>query len=950
MQVRPVPWAASAVCATFACGAAFADAPRWELPPGGRARGGLDDGGSHLFAVRLVEGTVYSARVTGRRGFTPRLDVLDEAQRPLDVDAADLARWSVPETRVHLLRVSGDGPGTYVLSTSGRPPRGVERALDLAPGGSAVVTFHAAAGATASVTVRRAPSSLAEPLLVGARDARGNEATFDRVRDRRASTSAALRCGTSGEYAVEVGAAPGTSGRVLVTVRVRTPRAPPLRHRLSPATRIPDFAWFAAEVQPVFQNRGCNASSCHGAVAGQGRMILRGPAQGPFPLEETYWNYFQLARWVEVGDAGSRALLKPLSESDGGVFHGGGDVFRRSDPEYDLFRDWVLGAALPSVPPVADAGEDAKARVGSAVRLDGRGARDVVGQYLSYSWTMASRPAGSTAALDDDTAPAPALVPDRSGVYLARLVAVDSAGVESAPDHVAIAVDASTHAGIVGFEAEHAALTGSATVEADDDASGRAYTSVSGPGDEATWLFDVAEDGDFALWPRVRGATVAASPLAWSFDDETPIEWQPAGGARWTFQRCTQVRLAAGAHRLALRAGAGAASVDSVVLAPADRAPSDRAPAMSPEDLRLLRRIAFDAVNRSPTADELVLAPFLGPEGFARELVPSYAFADAWYEATLVRLGLTGLFAPKPNDADHASLASVPARLANAEIDERRALGEIAKSAAWARRNDDSRDFAFALFEEFLGRPPADVAPSGVKSELAAAREMYDGIPRSLFGETGGGAGDLVDIVLGLAARRPDYAANRVGATAPDPDELARAQVSLLWRRLVPSGPAIAAGTHAAWTRRLVDEPGAMPEIVREILASPEYRAAAATPRPKSVRQLIRGLHVDVLARGPDAASVAAIEEAIVAFGDPAPVVDQVVRHVVRAAEAAHAAPPLQGLEIDTWIDGAFARMLGREPTTAERDAFRTFLESSPHASTSLALEALLTSREYLGY
>ena len=88
--------------------------------------------------------------------------------------------------------------------------------------------------------------------------------------------------------------------------------------------------------------------------------------------------------------------------------------------------------------PVAKAGTDRTAALGASVALDGSASSDDNGTALTFAWTLASRPAGSAAALVSADTSLATFVPDVEGVYVARLVVSD--GVLSAADDVTIAV------------------------------------------------------------------------------------------------------------------------------------------------------------------------------------------------------------------------------------------------------------------------------------------------------------------------------------------------------------------------------------------------------------------------------------------------------------------------------------------------------------------------------
>jgi K319-like protein/G8 domain-containing protein len=75
--------------------------------------------------------------------------------------------------------------------------------------------------------------------------------------------------------------------------------------------------------------------------------------------------------------------------------------------------------------PVAHAGSDTQILVDHKVRLDGSLSSDIDGDDLSYSWTMVSRPNGSTATLSDGRSVQPLFTPDQVGSYQFELVVHD---------------------------------------------------------------------------------------------------------------------------------------------------------------------------------------------------------------------------------------------------------------------------------------------------------------------------------------------------------------------------------------------------------------------------------------------------------------------------------------------------------------------------------------------
>jgi len=90
--------------------------------------------------------------------------------------------------------------------------------------------------------------------------------------------------------------------------------------------------------------------------------------------------------------------------------------------------------------PVADAGPDRTAEVGTKVQLDGSSSLDADGDMLTYAWTEDSdNPA--VGLLSDSTVVAPTFTPTVSGTYHFMLV-VDDGKENSAPDEVVVTVTA----------------------------------------------------------------------------------------------------------------------------------------------------------------------------------------------------------------------------------------------------------------------------------------------------------------------------------------------------------------------------------------------------------------------------------------------------------------------------------------------------------------------------
>ena len=93
--------------------------------------------------------------------------------------------------------------------------------------------------------------------------------------------------------------------------------------------------------------------------------------------------------------------------------------------------------------PVANAGMDLTVVVQNAIALNGTGSYDADGDNLSYSWSIASKPAASTSFLfTGANTSIPILTPDVVGDYVAQLIVFDGM-VNSAADMVTITATAS---------------------------------------------------------------------------------------------------------------------------------------------------------------------------------------------------------------------------------------------------------------------------------------------------------------------------------------------------------------------------------------------------------------------------------------------------------------------------------------------------------------------------
>lgn len=116
-----------------------------------------------------------------------------------------------------------------------------------------------------------------------------------------------------------------------------------------------------------------------------------------------------------------------------------GGPFGTTPARVGLVSDFVTTNAAP----VARAGSAQNVTVGSTVTLDGSASSDANNDPLTYSWTLSSRPSGSTASLRNPTTAKPTFVPDVAGSYVVQLTVRDGK-VNSTPASVTITATAPT--------------------------------------------------------------------------------------------------------------------------------------------------------------------------------------------------------------------------------------------------------------------------------------------------------------------------------------------------------------------------------------------------------------------------------------------------------------------------------------------------------------------------
>ncbi len=127
-------------------------------------------------------------------------------------------------------------------------------------------------------------------------------------------------------------------------------------------------------------------------------------------------------------------IIVAANDPEWHIAYGGGD-----GPARFLYNELKWASIPCNHPPVADAGPNQSAIQREEVCFDGTSSSDADNDPLTYSWTLTSWPAGSTAELDNPTVDKPCLTTDLPGTYKVSLI-VNDGTVDSAPSTAEAAV------------------------------------------------------------------------------------------------------------------------------------------------------------------------------------------------------------------------------------------------------------------------------------------------------------------------------------------------------------------------------------------------------------------------------------------------------------------------------------------------------------------------------
>ncbi|MGD8885099.1 MAG: PKD domain-containing protein, partial [Gammaproteobacteria bacterium] len=187
-----------------------------------------------------------------------------------------------------------------------------------------------------------------------------------------------------------------------------------------------------------------------------------------------------------------------------------------SDAQFDSDPDTVMVTAGNEAP-IANAGPDQTVNLGNTVTLDGSGSSDPDGHSLSYSWSMASRPAGSNATLSDETIVDPTFVADVMGDYELELVvsdgyddsSVSTVTITASQAAITLSLIDTALVGVgrpaqVGVTLSSPAPAGGVTVTVTSDNAG--VLAVESPG--TTFITEGSARGEVTVTGFAEGSTV----------------------------------------------------------------------------------------------------------------------------------------------------------------------------------------------------------------------------------------------------------------------------------------------------------------------------------------------------------------------------------------------------------------------------------------------------------
>ena len=348
-------------------------------------------------------------------------------------------------------------------------------------------------------------------------------------------------------------------------------------------------------------------------------------------------------------------------------------------------------------------------------------------------------------------------------------------------------------------------------------------------------------------------------------------------------------------------------------------------------DRRLIRALYLDLYGRTPTEEEVRTMASLSLDKRVDHMLGDRATWKHWLDEENFYFLLIDRFRPVSD-----RVVALPEQMQNGAISYRDAHRTIALSTEFNARNPGNDTYVTVVLEQFLG-----IEVQSKKRLLEAAKKMYDGKPSKIFRTKGTNQSDVVQISL-----------NQPGYTA------------MFMRRMEDRyiGYPLPDEEHEKWVTFLNENPNEFRKVLREWLLSEHYTSPSRPPKSKTDHQFIRSLFVDLLNRPPAREEFRNMRNALQALADPAPLRGVLAKVIL---DSGAVVPPAVydaeagGKPAGATDDGSravrsatlelFQRLLGRDPSPAELDAFTKILQEDGATWRTAAL-ALLTSPHYQYY
>lgn len=335
------------------------------------------------------------------------------------------------------------------------------------------------------------------------------------------------------------------------------------------------------------------------------------------------------------------------------------------------------------------------------------------------------------------------------------------------------------------------------------------------------------------------------------------------------------------------------------------------------QDARALRTLPMDVLGRPPTVEERAAWSAKPRAELVDLLLATRECWERWCDEQLYYFLLINNFHPK---ADR--VAAIPSDLAEGKLDVRAAIHRIGLCPSFEQRNPGADTFVTVVMEQLCG---LDVKKNA--RELDIGKRIYDGAEGTFLGQPGKTQADLVRI----AVASPQFTRHF----------LAREHARYVHAKAEPK-------ELAAWAARFDADPRAFRALLREWLLSPAYEARLARGAPQENRLFVRALYVDLAGRAPTETEAEPLREALDGLADPTPLRGVLARLLLDSDKAKL---PERGELGDpgAWVDGLFARLLGRVPTVEERATFVASL-GEPGCRPQTVVYAIVSSAEYARY